>query len=141
MPKNNPVDVWESLHELTHLLKTNMLTRLHQFYPELSFIEMRVITMVGAKPGITQKELIEKSHINKAQMARLLANMETLQWLTRHPDAMDKRIRRLALSHQGNALYTELQAWREELAQETFDFWSPSLKEAIQASIETLKNK
>lgn len=136
-----PVDIWESLHELTHLIRARMLAQLRQTHAELGFLEMRVVIMAGEQPGMTQKELLERSQVDKAQMARTLAHMEEKQWLQRRPDDTDRRIRRIELSDRGGELYRDLQAWRAKLAQQAFGQWSPESFQDLQASLSSLKSE
>lgn len=70
----------------------------------------------GTQPGITQRELVEHSHADKAQIARLLAQLQQQGWLTRRPDPDDGRVRRLHLSTSGRRLFAQLQALQDGIA-------------------------
>lgn len=141
MTERNTIDIWESLHQITHLFRDRMLAHLHQMHAELGLLEMRVVIMVGEQPGITQKELTERSQVDKAQMTRTLTQMEDRQWLQRRPDDIDRRIRRLDLNVRGLELYKDLQTWREELVRQAFGFWTPESFQDLQTSLRVLKSE
>ncbi len=113
-----PLDIFDGLHELQHLFRARMRKAMEAVHPELTFNEMRILMGTGHRPGITQKDLVERSHADKAQMARLLAHLETRGWLTRRPGAHDKRVRCLHLSAQGQRLFEHLRGLRERVAAE-----------------------
>lgn len=123
MKKYSSLEIFGALHELVHLFKARMLERLHARHPELSFMEMRLLMLSGQKPGVTQKELVERSHLDKGQMTRTLAGLQAQGWLERTADEHDKRIRCLFLSAKGQRLSWQLQQWHEEIANELFGDW------------------
>ena len=87
-------------------------------------------------PGLTQKELVEHSHTDKAQMARTLAQLQDKGWLERSASASDKRVRCLQLSAQGQALYARLRRLREALAAELLQDCPPPLQAQLLALLE-----
>lgn len=72
----------------------------------------------GRNPGITQKDLIDHSHADKAQMARMLAHLEDRGWLERIASESDKRVRCLHLSGQGRQLFAQLRDLQHQVASE-----------------------
>lgn len=116
MNSSLPVDVFDSLYELLRLFRTQMRKALEAAHPELTFNEMRLLMNIGRLPGITQKELVEYSRIDKAQIARTLARLEELGWLERHPSASDRRVRCLKLSGRGQRLFAQLREIQEKTA-------------------------
>ncbi|MGB3423987.1 MAG: MarR family transcriptional regulator [Castellaniella sp.] len=118
MKPSLPIDVFDSLHELLHLFRARMRKAMETVHPELTFNEMRILMRTGRQPGITQRDLVEHSHADKAQMARLLAHLEERGWLTRSPSESDKRVRCLRLSAQGQQFFTQLRRLQESVAAE-----------------------
>lgn len=112
------IDVFETLHDLLHLFRARMRKSMESVHPELTFNEVRVLVHTGRQPGITQKDMVEHSHADKAQMARTLALLQEKGWLLRTASATDKRMRCLHLSAQGQELYVRLRGLREALAAE-----------------------
>lgn len=118
MSSSISADVFELLHDLLHLFRARLLESLEAVQPGLTFNEFRILMHTGRHPGITQKELVEHNHTDKAQMARMLAQLQDRGWLERSASEADKRVRCLQLSAQGQQLFDSLRARREQIAQE-----------------------
>lgn len=110
------VALFTALHEVQHLFRAHMRQALDETHPELTLNAVRVLMHIGAQPGLTQRELVEHSHADKAQIARLLAQLQQHGWLTRRPDPEDARLRRLHLSARGTRLFVQLQAVQGRIA-------------------------
>ena len=118
MSSSLAADVFEVLHDLMHLFRARLLQSLERIQPGLTFNEFRILMHAGRHPGITQKELVEHSHTDKAQMARMLTQLQDTGWLERSASEADKRVRCLQLSAQGQQLFAQLKNQREQIAAE-----------------------
>ncbi|PIG07473.1 MarR family winged helix-turn-helix transcriptional regulator [Comamonas sp. 26] len=118
MSSSLAADVFEVLHDLLHLFRARLLQSLERIQPGLTFNEFRILMHAGRHPGITQKELVEHSHTDKAQMARMLTQLQDKGWLERSASEADKRVRCLQLSAQGLQLFAQLKNQREQIAAE-----------------------
>lgn len=118
MSSSLAADVFEVLHDLLHLFRARLLQSLERIQPGLTFNEFRILMHAGRHPGITQKELVEHSHTDKAQMARMLTQLQDKGWLERSASEADKRVRCLQLSAQGLQLFAQLKSQREQIAAE-----------------------
>lgn len=118
MPSQLPVEIFDTLHELLRIFRAGMRQSLESMSPDLTFGELHVLIHVGQHPDCTQKDLVENSRIDKAQMARTLAQLQDKGWLTRSESAEDRRVRQLRLSLQGQRLFRRLRARRAALAAE-----------------------
>lgn len=116
MSSSIAADVFEVLHDLLHLFRARLLESLEAVQPGLTFNEFRILMHTGRHPGITQKELVEHSHTDKAQMARTLAQLQDQGLLERSASEADKRMRCLQLSAQGQQLFKQLRTQREQIA-------------------------
>lgn len=112
------VEIFDALHELLRIFRARMRQNLESVGPDLTFGELRVLMYVGEHPDCAQKALVEHSHADKAQMARLLAQLQDKGWLTRSESIEDRRVRQLRLSTQGQRLFQQLGARRAKLAAE-----------------------
>ena len=117
-PSSESVDILDTLHELVYLLRTGMRRTVEATHPQLSFNDMRILIHVGRRPGMAQRDLVEHSHVDKAQMARALNQLQERGWLTRSPDASDRRVRCLYLSETGQQIYVQLRTLREQQAEQ-----------------------
>lgn len=118
MTQSSPVEIFDSLHDLLHLFRTRTRNRIELLHPELTLNEMRVLMYTGRSPGITQKELVARSHTDKAQMARIIVGLENRVLLERIPAASDKRVRCLYLSVRGRELFAQLRDLQHEIGSE-----------------------
>ncbi len=112
------IEVFNNLHDLLHVFRARMRKTMEASHPELTFNEMRILLRTGLHPGMTQRDLVEHSHIDKAQMARMLANLQDKGWLKRSTSESDKRVRCLHLSEQGQHLFAQLRDLQEQVATE-----------------------
>ena len=130
MSSSIAADVFEVLHDLLHLFRARLLESLEAVQPGLTFNEFRILMHTGRHPSITQKELVEHSHTDKAQMARTLAQLQDKGWLERSASEADKRVRCLQLSTRGQQLFDQLRSRREQIATELLsDF--PAAQQAL----------
>ena len=85
-----PADIFEAMHERLHLFRSRMREDMESMEPGLTPNEVRVLMYVGRHPGRTQRDLVDHSHMDKAQLARMLAQLQEQGWLDREPDARDR---------------------------------------------------
>jgi len=130
------VEVFDTLHELQHFFRARMRKSMEAVRPELTFNEMRVLMRAGRQPGITQRDLVEHSHADKAQMARILAHLQDRGWLTRSASESDKRVRCLHLSAQGQRLFAQLRGLQEQVATELLQDCPPPVQAQLLALLQ-----
>ena len=141
MTSSVSVELFEALHELLHLFRSRMRQSMESVHPGLTFNEVRILMHTGRRPGITQKNLVEHSHTDKAQMARMLAQLQEKGWLERSASEADKRVRCLQLSPAGEQLFVQLKARREEVATQLLkDFPMSQKDELLQLLKQALAN-
>lgn len=116
MPSRAPSDVFEAMHDLMHTYRSHMVRAMVSVHPELTLNEVRALSFVGRHPGATQKELVQHSGADKAQVARMVGMLGDKGWLERVPNADDKRSRCLALSEQGQTVYKAMRASRQAVS-------------------------
>lgn len=104
------------MHDLMHTYRSHMVRAMASVHPELTLNEVRALSFVGRHPGATQKELVQHSGADKAQVARMVGMLEDKGWLERVPNAEDKRSRCLALSEQGQAVFKAMRASRQAVS-------------------------
>jgi DNA-binding MarR family transcriptional regulator len=122
MTASLPADIFEAMHELLHLFRARMREDLDTLGTELTPNEVRVLMFVGRHPGRTQKDLVDHSHMDKAQL-----------------DARDRRVRCLRLSAQGQALFDRLRQSRQALAARLLKDWEPAAQQQLMQLLERAK--
>ncbi|WP_370680599.1 MarR family winged helix-turn-helix transcriptional regulator [Comamonas sp. GB3 AK4-5] len=115
-----PSAVLDTLHDLTLAYRRQMRATLEaQALPlPLTPNELKILLYVGRNPLCTHKDLVAYTGADKAQVARMLQQMETAQWLERVPHPQDKRSRCLRLSAQGETAFTALRNHRNQLGEQ-----------------------
>jgi len=135
-----PVNVFDTMHELIHLFRTRMRKAMETLHPDLTFNELRILMRVGRQPGVTQRELVEHSHADKALMARTLTHLEERGWITRSASESDKRVRCLNLNTRGKKIFTQLRGLQEQVAAEMLQGCPPPLQAQLLAMLQQARN-
>ena len=131
MSPNLSAEIFEVLHELLRIFRTRMRHSMEAVHPDLTFNEVRVLMFVGRHPGRSQKDLVEHSHTDKAQMARILAQLQDKDWLHRSESAQDRRVRCLHLSAAGQLLFDQLSQARATLAAQLLSECPPEMQQQL----------
>ena len=66
--------------------------------------EHEVLASLAAEPGITQQELAARCFVAKSGVSMLLSQMEAKGWVRRDADDRDARVKRLALTPEGQTI-------------------------------------
>lgn len=116
MPTPRSAQIFEAMHDLVHAYRARMMEVVASIHPELTHNEVRALMFVGRRPGASQKDLVQHASADKAQIARLVAQLLDKGWLQCAPHEHDKRSRCLSLSPQGQALFNAVRQARSTLA-------------------------
>ena len=101
-------------------------------------MEMRALQFFVRHPGRTQRDLVEHSGRDKAQIARLIKPLLEAGHLRAEPDPEDRRSLRLFVSERGLALHEQLQqARRQVLARSLKGIEAPELRQ-LQALLQRM---
>ena len=74
----------------------------------LSIPEWRVIAVLGQNPGLSAREVAERTAMDKVQVSRAVASLLTAKRLTKAAHVSDGRVAHLSLSAKGRAIYEEV---------------------------------
>lgn len=132
-----PSAVLDTLHDLTLAYRRQMRATLEaQALPlPLTHNELKILLYVGRNPLCTHKALVASTGADKAQVARMLQQMEAALWLERVPHPQDKRSRCLRLSPQGDAAFAALRNHRNMLGEQMLQGISPALQRELLAGL------
>ncbi|WP_159911447.1 MarR family winged helix-turn-helix transcriptional regulator [Pantoea sp. 18069] len=129
MTAKNPADVFDAMHDLMHAYRHRMRAAMQT---ELTPNEMRALLFVGRHPMRTQKDLVEHSGTDKAQIARMLNMLEEKGWLERVPHAQDARSRCLMLSPAGQAVFERMRERRRGITAQMLQDFAPEDQRLLQ---------
>lgn len=107
---------FELIHTIMHLHRAQQLRGLRDGPQELSHMEGKALGHIARHPGTTQSELVARSRRDKAQIARLIANLREHGLLETRVDELDRRSQRLHLTAAGQHLYEAQQIQGRKLA-------------------------
>ena len=74
----------------------------------LSIPEWRVMAVLGQTPGLSAREVSERTAMDKVQVSRAVAELMRRRRVARSGDARDGRVSRLSLTKPGQAIYDEI---------------------------------
>jgi DNA-binding MarR family transcriptional regulator len=100
------------------LLRALLDLRFRAVGHEVSMEQWVVLVHLWKQDGLHQQQLADIAGKDKTTMARALSVMEKRNWLLRVPDQLDKRHKRVFLTHEGKALEKELGKHVNEVLQE-----------------------
>jgi DNA-binding MarR family transcriptional regulator len=84
----------------------------------LSIPEWRVMAVLGQTPGLSARQVAERTAMDKVQVSRAVQSLLESKRLTRDMHSQDGRVSQLSLSPQGLAIYKELVPVALELERE-----------------------
>jgi DNA-binding MarR family transcriptional regulator len=114
-----PVDdaVFEQLHALMHSLKSHLHHAVRSADDDaLAPMEARALGFFARAPGSTARDLVQHSRRDKAQITRLIKQLEARGLLAGAPDPEDRRCHRLQLTDLGHAMQRTMQQHRKRWA-------------------------
>jgi DNA-binding MarR family transcriptional regulator len=109
-------DLLDQLQQLTAELRGQFFQQLAPELPGLTAMHGRLLLMLAVKPGSTAQQLTELLRRDKAQITRLLNDLQQAALLQRQNDPADGRRQLLVLSAQGQQLAAELKEKKRQIA-------------------------
>jgi DNA-binding MarR family transcriptional regulator len=101
----------------------------------LSIPEWRVMAVLGEMPGLSAREVAERTAMDKVQVSRAVQSLLASRRLTRGADKDDGRVVRLSLSERGLAIYREVVPLALKLEQEFLSVLSERERNAFEAML------
>jgi len=81
----------------------------------------KLLALIKANEGVTQKELAERNFVKPASITEMLNKLEANQYVYRIPDESDKRIMRVYLTKEGRNLANRSERFIKGLTLKLFD--------------------
>ena len=104
----------------------------------LSIPEWRVMAVLGETPGLSARQVAERTEMDKVQVSRAVQSLLAAKRLTRGTDKDDGRVARLSLSERGQAIYREVVPLALDLEREFLSVLSASERAALDATLTKL---
>lgn len=109
-------DLLDQLQQLTAELRSQFFQQLGPELPGLTAMHGRLLLMIAKEKGITAQQLSELLRRDKAQITRLLNDLQQAALVQRQIDPNDGRRQLLLLSEQGQQLAAQLKTKKREIA-------------------------
>ncbi|BBK44391.1 MarR family transcriptional regulator [Allostella vacuolata] len=100
-----------------------------------------VLSRLHRHPGISQSELAEMLEVERATAGRMVDRLERSNWLVRQPDPADRRINRLYLTAEAEAVQAEMGTIAEGLIDEAMALLDAGERAALTAMMERVKTQ
>jgi DNA-binding MarR family transcriptional regulator len=114
--RSSGVLAWLRLLRVESKVESILEARLREH--DLNLAQFDVLAHIGARAGITQRELAESLLVTKGNVTQLLDRMEGRGWILRRREG---RTNRLFLTGAGSRLFEEAVPEHEALVTELFD--------------------
>lgn len=111
MPNEPRLNLDQFMPYRLSVLTNRMSSAIARHYSErfdLSIPEWRVIAVLGQSPGLSARQVAERTAMDKVQVSRAVASLLAARRLTREAHASDGRVAHLRLSAKGRAIYDEV---------------------------------
>lgn len=100
----------------------------------------KILSLIKANEGITQKDLSEKNCVTPATITGTLNKLEANHYVYRVPDETDKRIMRVYLTPEGHDLADYSEKYMLALIEQLFTGFSDEELQTFSGLIKKLKN-
>jgi len=108
----------------------------------ISVSEAHALTELATHGPLTQKQLVDRLHLEKSTISRLAEALEKRGWIARQPHATDRRALTLHLTDAGRRIAQKVQSARrakfERLLLAVPDYQRPNVLAALSALVEAL---
>ena len=98
-----------------------------------------VLSRLHRHPGINQSELADMLEVERATAGRMIDRMERRGWLVRRPDPSDRRINRLYLTAEAEAVEAEMGRIAEQLLDDAMATLAEDEREGLTELMERVK--
>lgn len=109
-------DLLDQLQQLTAELRGQFFQQLGPELPGLTAMHGRLVLMIAKTSGTTAQQLSELLRRDKAQITRLLNDLQQATLIQRQTDPNDGRRQLLLLSDQGQQLAARLKTQKRQIA-------------------------
>ena len=98
-----------------------------------------VLSRLHRHPGINQSELAEMLEVERATAGRMIDRLERRNWLIRRPDPDDRRVNRLYLTAEAEAIQAEMGRIAEQMLDDAMASLDHDEREALTDMMERVK--
>jgi len=118
-------DVFESIHKIMHLFRSEQYRVLRDSPYELTHMEGKLLGFFERNPGASLRDLVGHMRQDKGQLARLIKSLREQGLLEGRDDEGDRRSVRIHLTAEGLAIHQTLRHQVAQLSEQAIQGLSP----------------
>ncbi|BFM48246.1 MarR family transcriptional regulator [Marinomonas sp. THO17] len=99
----------EALHGLVSSYRTALKTATTNSGIELAITHIRAIKCISKIPNCSARDIAQKLHLDKSQIARLLKDLLQQDYISKDKHPTNRRCQSLNLTDKGYAIYAKIQ--------------------------------
>lgn len=80
---------------------------------DITYEQFKVLNALCAEENVTQAEMADRVQMDKTSLARMLNRMQAADWISRHGDPADSRLKRIRLTDKGRRLAVQVTPQRD----------------------------
>ena len=107
---------------------------------DLTIPEWRVMAVLGQTPGLSAREVADRTAMDKVQVSRAVAALLAAKRLTRTAHAQDGRVAHLSLSLKGREIYNQVVPLALALEQQFLSVLNPAERKALDSLLAKLSD-
>ena len=123
--------------DVARLMRASFDRRVRQL--GLTRAQWLVLVRLGRRPGMTQSELAESLEVERATAGRMVDRLERKDWVERRADAADRRVNRLYLTAEAEAVQARVANLGGDLVDEALVPLAEAEQLALAALLERVK--
>lgn len=108
--------VFETIHRLMHSFRNRQYRLVQESGIDLTHMQHKVLSYFARHPQSTLSDCVSHSGRDKAQIARLIAEVRAKGLIDAEPDQFDKRVTRLSLTAAGTNIHSSLLQIEKQLS-------------------------
>ena len=136
---SNNKEIQSLLFSLMFELKSEFTKAMKGNRFELAPMHQKVLTYFCCFPGATQQELVEQSGRDKAQITRLLKELEVKGFISRQKDESDKRSYKVRATEKGNAAFMELKKHEDTITMKLLAGFTKNELNQLEVSLKKMR--
>lgn len=126
--------MFEAVHAIMHLFRAQSLrAATGSLENTMTHMEYKTLAYFARRPGATQRDLVQHSGRDKAQVARLVQGLREQGLIDARADAADRRSTRLYLTAEGRKMADNMHSLRETLAIRAMSGFSDAERDQLAA--------
>ncbi len=112
---NDSSDIRQVLWQLAFQFKVSSKRAVRDYDLPLNGMHIRLLQMIRRHPDCTAQRIASVTGRDKAQITRVIKELESMALITRTPDPEDRRAQLLSLNEKGRGLMARIQDAEDEV--------------------------